>query len=139
LAVLKNPAYHFKRIGLEAGLLSQWLFSALAEAGLPVICVETRGGNRRRHERFPQGVVQVFQQRAGRQGRARAFRRRHLSNRPAGMSTVAAEIGADDRKVASKQRRDAAPHQMRLRKAVQQEDPGGPDPDERTKMLVSSV
>ena len=42
LAVLKNPAYHFKRIGLEAGPLSQWLFSALAEAGLPVICVETR-------------------------------------------------------------------------------------------------
>jgi transposase len=27
---------------LEAGLLSQWLFNALAEAGLPVICVETR-------------------------------------------------------------------------------------------------
>src|SRR5207344_2821946 len=42
LAVLKNPAYHFKRIGLEAGPLSQWLFSALAEAGLPLICVETR-------------------------------------------------------------------------------------------------
>jgi len=37
-----NPAYHFKRIGLEAGPMSQWLFSALAEAGLPVICVETR-------------------------------------------------------------------------------------------------
>jgi hypothetical protein len=33
LAVLKNLAYHFKRIGLEAGPLSQWLFSALAEAG----------------------------------------------------------------------------------------------------------
>jgi transposase len=42
LQVLKNPAYRFKRIGLEAGPLSQWLFSALAEAGLPVICVETR-------------------------------------------------------------------------------------------------
>src|SRR5208337_3020402 len=42
LAVLKNPAYHFKRIGLEAGPLSQWLYGALAEAGLPVICVETR-------------------------------------------------------------------------------------------------
>ena len=42
LAMLKNPAYHFKRIGLEAGPLSQWLYSALAEAGLPVICVETR-------------------------------------------------------------------------------------------------
>ena len=34
LKVLENPAYRFKRIGLEAGPLSQWLFSALAEAGL---------------------------------------------------------------------------------------------------------
>ena len=42
LQVLKNSAYHFKRIGLEAGPLSQWLYSALAEADLPVICVETR-------------------------------------------------------------------------------------------------
>src|SRR5579864_1295536 len=42
LQVLRNPAYCFKRIGLEAGPLSQWLFSALGEANLPVICVETR-------------------------------------------------------------------------------------------------
>src|SRR5215470_8626748 len=42
LPVLANPAYRFKRIGLEAGPLSQWLFSALAEAELPVVCVETR-------------------------------------------------------------------------------------------------
>ena len=42
LAVLKNPTCRFKRIGLEAGPLSQWLFSALAEAELPVVCVETR-------------------------------------------------------------------------------------------------
>ena len=42
LAVLKSGAYHFKRIGLEAGPLSQWLYSAFAEAHLPVICVETR-------------------------------------------------------------------------------------------------
>jgi transposase len=42
LAVLKNPAYRFERIGLEAGPLSQWLFGALAEAELPVVCVETR-------------------------------------------------------------------------------------------------
>ena len=40
LAVLRSLSYRFKRIGLEAGPLSQWL--ALAEAGLPVICVETR-------------------------------------------------------------------------------------------------
>jgi transposase len=42
LRVLRAPAYRFKRIGLEAGPLSQWLFSALGEANLPVICVETR-------------------------------------------------------------------------------------------------
>ena len=42
LAVLNNPAYHFKRIGLEAGPLSQWLSSALAEAGFPVL-VSRRG------------------------------------------------------------------------------------------------
>ena len=37
LPVVANPLYRFKRIGLEAGPLSQWLFSALAEVGLPVI------------------------------------------------------------------------------------------------------
>src|ERR1043166_7545707 len=42
LAVLRDRSYRFKRIGLEAGPLSQWLFGALAEADLPVICVETR-------------------------------------------------------------------------------------------------
>jgi transposase len=42
LPVLKNEAYHFKRIGLEAGPLSQSIFSTFAEVGLPVICVETR-------------------------------------------------------------------------------------------------
>ena len=42
LVVLKNPSSHFKRIGLEAGPLSQWLYSALAEAELPAVCVETR-------------------------------------------------------------------------------------------------
>jgi hypothetical protein len=30
LAVLIDPAYRFKRIGLEAGPLAQWLFSGLA-------------------------------------------------------------------------------------------------------------
>src|SRR4029077_20926749 len=42
LQVLANTIYRFKRVGLEAGPLSQWLYSILAEAGLPVICVETR-------------------------------------------------------------------------------------------------
>ena len=40
--VLKDPAWRIERIGLEAGPLSQWLFSGLAEAGLPAICIETR-------------------------------------------------------------------------------------------------
>ncbi len=40
--VLKGRAVPLERIGLEAGPLSQWLFSAMAEAGLPVICIETR-------------------------------------------------------------------------------------------------
>jgi len=42
LQVLTNTICRFKRVGLEAGPLSQWLYSVLAEAGLPVICVETR-------------------------------------------------------------------------------------------------
>jgi transposase len=42
LQVLTNTLYRFKRVGLEAGPLSQWLYSSLAEADLPVICVETR-------------------------------------------------------------------------------------------------
>ena len=39
---MTEEALAIERIGLEAGPLSQWLYSALAEAGLPVICVETR-------------------------------------------------------------------------------------------------
>src|SRR5215213_2321581 len=42
IAVLADAALSFHRIGLEAGPLSQWLFSALVEAGLPAICAETR-------------------------------------------------------------------------------------------------
>jgi len=40
--VLMTSGQPFKRIGLEAGPLSQWLFSALAEAGLPVISADAR-------------------------------------------------------------------------------------------------
>jgi transposase len=39
LQVLANTIYRFKQVGLEAGPLSQWFYSVLAEAGLPVICV----------------------------------------------------------------------------------------------------
>jgi len=42
LGVLADEDFSLKRIGLEAGPLSQWLYGALAEADLPVICVETR-------------------------------------------------------------------------------------------------
>src|ERR1700759_1955077 len=42
IAALAAAGAGWKRIGLEAGPLSQWLFSALVEAGYPAICVETR-------------------------------------------------------------------------------------------------
>src|SRR5579859_2087798 len=42
IRLLKDPSWRLVRVGLEAGPLSQWLFSGLAEAGLPVICIETR-------------------------------------------------------------------------------------------------
>ncbi|MCB5410498.1 transposase [Pseudogemmobacter sp. CC-YST710] len=43
IAALPGNFYgHYRRIGLEAGPLSQWLYSGLATAGYPVICVETR-------------------------------------------------------------------------------------------------
>jgi transposase len=35
-------AADLERVGLEAGPLSQHIYSALAEAGLPVVCVEAR-------------------------------------------------------------------------------------------------
>lgn len=41
-AFLGNFEGHFRRVGLEAGPLSQWLYAGLAAAGYPVICVETR-------------------------------------------------------------------------------------------------
>ena len=42
IRALRDPAWRLERVGLEAGPRSQWLFSGLAEAGLPVICIETR-------------------------------------------------------------------------------------------------
>jgi transposase len=42
LAVLCDPTWRLERVSLEAGPLSQWLFSGLAEAGVPAICIETR-------------------------------------------------------------------------------------------------
>src|SRR3954449_12764220 len=41
IAFLNSAGLDYARIGLEAGPLSQWLVNGLAEAGLPVICVET--------------------------------------------------------------------------------------------------
>src|ERR671918_1832826 len=42
IAALNGAGQSCERIGLEAGPLSQWLYGELAEAGLPVICIETR-------------------------------------------------------------------------------------------------
>jgi transposase len=42
VAVLMDGTLAIERIGLEAGAFSQWLFGSLAEADLPVVCVETR-------------------------------------------------------------------------------------------------
>lgn len=42
MGVLCAEDLALERVGLEAGPLSQWLVNGLAEAGLPVICVETR-------------------------------------------------------------------------------------------------
>jgi hypothetical protein len=39
---LNDPTWCLERVGLEAGPLSQWLFSGLAAAGLPPVCIETR-------------------------------------------------------------------------------------------------
>lgn len=41
-SLLANGSYTCKRVGLEAGPMSQWLYAKLAAAGLPVICVEAQ-------------------------------------------------------------------------------------------------
>src|ERR1700732_4046822 len=40
--LLTSIGGEYVRVGIEAGPLSQWLMSGLAEAGLPMVCVETR-------------------------------------------------------------------------------------------------
>lgn len=40
--LLTSVGGDYVRVGIEAGPLSQWLVNGLSEAGLPVICVETR-------------------------------------------------------------------------------------------------
>lgn len=39
---LAAPILQIARVGLEAGPLSQWLFDGLTNAGVPVVCIETR-------------------------------------------------------------------------------------------------
>lgn len=48
--MLTEPAWNFERIGLEAAPLSLWLFSGLADAGLPVICIQTRSRSARERD-----------------------------------------------------------------------------------------
>lgn len=40
--LLRKMEGRYRRVGLEAGPLSQWLYSGLAASGFPVTCVETR-------------------------------------------------------------------------------------------------
>ncbi len=40
--LLTSVGDDYVRVGIEAGLLPQWLINGLSEAGLPVICVENR-------------------------------------------------------------------------------------------------
>jgi transposase len=41
-ALLRNFGQPFKRVGLEAGPTSSWLYSELRAAGYPAICLECR-------------------------------------------------------------------------------------------------
>ncbi len=40
--LLAEWGIHLKRVGLEAFSFSAWLFTAVAEKGLPMICIEAR-------------------------------------------------------------------------------------------------
>lgn len=42
ISFLQDKTWRLERVGLEAGPLSQWLFSGLIAAELPAICIETR-------------------------------------------------------------------------------------------------
>lgn len=41
-AALNQMPEEYRRVGLEAGPLSQWLYFGLQQAGLPVVCIEAR-------------------------------------------------------------------------------------------------
>jgi transposase len=42
IVYLRSPGVEYVRIGLEAGSLTPWLYHAMIEAGLPMVCMETR-------------------------------------------------------------------------------------------------
>ena len=60
-AALTGTLSAFVPVGLEAGLLTQWLFFGLADGGPPAVCIETRrlrggigdGGEQDRPKRRP--------------------------------------------------------------------------------------
>ena len=42
VALLNDAGLGYARGGLEAGPMSQWMVTGLLDAGLPVVCVQTR-------------------------------------------------------------------------------------------------
>ena len=71
LAVLNNPAYHFKRIGLEAGPLSQWLFSERSgHPSEPLAC--PKSANTRHRAALFDHLIYAHQE------RVRYFQAKHL-------------------------------------------------------------
>ncbi|MGY3108103.1 transposase [Bradyrhizobium sp. LM3.4] len=63
---LAEPGIHLKRVGLEAFSYSAWLFTAISEKGLVVICIESRHAKAalnamaNKTERNAKGIVQMM-------------------------------------------------------------------------------
>jgi transposase len=63
---LAEPGIHLKRVGLEAFSYSAWLFTAISEKGLAVICIESRHAKAalnamaNKTDRNAKGIVQMM-------------------------------------------------------------------------------